>query len=216
MRKYLFIFVMLLPLAFMSCEASDPLTEGIYNSDGFYAVDGGHLSREINDNGGYWHEYSLEAFVLSPGGSGATLINPNASSLGGYRLDAIWEYLYFSTHTENDWDGTTDAVLEIWFEVNVDNTGGLDTDTVKFQLEVWHKVVGERITTVYSLDGSTVVGKADQHDLFQQEIVVGDIRAGDVLSFRLNLNTILGEVDNVIVNYVEYKYQTYYPSPEVS
>jgi regulator of sigma D len=213
MKKLLFVLIPLLLLA--GCEASDPLTEGVYNSNGFYVVDGGHLSREsASGNGGYWHEYALGAIELSPGASGATLVAPNASSLGGYQLNAINEYLYFDSHVENDWDMVSSGLFEIYFEVNDDNTAGLVTDTVKFQLEVWRKLHGELTNTVFSLQGNTVVGQSQQHELFEQQIAVGNIRMNEVIAFRLNLNTIQSQVTDVIVNYVEFKYPTYYPAPE--
>ena len=167
-------------------------------------------------NGGYWHEYNIPAINISPGGSGATQIVPNVSTLGGFRLDNITEVLYFTTHVESDYDGVTDGVVAIYFEVNVDNTGGNDADTVDFQLECWHKFQGEFGNTVNSHDGTTTVGKSDQHELFEQKIIMDDIAAGQVIAFRINLNTIFSEVDNVIVNYIEFKYQTFHPSPEVN
>lgn len=203
------VIVLLLPVL-IGCSASDPLTENLYTEASYIRTD------SIDGGGGYWHEYAVAAIDLSPGSSGATQIAPNISSLGGYRFDAINEYLFYGSHVEHDWDSASDGLFQIYFEVNADNTGGLVTDTVKFQLEVWHKLNGERTCTVYSLDGTTVVGQADQHDLFDQEIVVGDLRAGETISFRLNLNTITGDVTNVIVNYVEFKYRTYLPQMEES
>jgi hypothetical protein len=175
------------------------------------------IARELDDgSGGYWHEYSLGAIDLSPGGSGATLIAPNASSLGGYRFDNITEYLLFATHVDADWDEVSDGILEIAFEVNVDNTGGLVTDTVEISAECWHKLPGELVNTVNSHEGSTVVGQSDQHELFIQEVDITDLRIGEVIAFRINLNTVFSEVDNIIINYVEFKYKTYIPAMESS
>ncbi len=213
MRKSLAVLLalILLSLPFLSsCSPDDPLVDNFYTEASFIRID------PVTGAGGYWHEYSVGAISLSPGGSGATQIAPNASSLGGYRLDAINELLYFNSHIDHDWDGISDGLFEIFFEVNMDNTGGLPTDTVRFQLEVWHKIEGELVNTVYSLDGVTVVGQSDQHELFEQEIAIGNLRERDVLAFRLNLNTIIGEVDNVIVNYVEFKYPTFIPQMEDS
>lgn len=191
------------------CYESDPFTETIYTTGGFQRL-------ASDDTGGYIHEYGYAGILLSTGGSGATFIQPNVSSLGGYRLDNLIETLYFTTHVGNDWDGVSDGIVEISFEVNVDNTGGADTDVVEMQLECWHKLDGERMCTVYSLDGSTTVGKADQHDLFQQDILLTNIRAGETISFRINLNTIFSDVTSIILNYVEFKYHTKYPAMEVN
>ena len=115
------ILVVLMAALLNGCYESDPVTETIYSTGGFQrlAEDG---------TGGYIHEYNIAATELSPGSSGATQIVPNVSSLGGYRLDNIIETLYFSTHVEDDWDEVNDGIVEIYFEVNFDNTGGADDD----------------------------------------------------------------------------------------
>ena len=210
--------LMLLPLLVVilimgtlsGCSANDPLTDNLYTEASFIRTN------PVTGGGGYWHEYPIGAIELSPGASGATQIAPNASSLGGYQFNAINEYLYFNSHVDHDWDGLSDGLFEIFFEVNDDNTGGLVTDTVKFQLEVWHKVEGDLVNTVYSLSGNTVVGQSQQHELFEQEIIVGNLRERDVLAFRINLNTIQSQVTDVIVNYVEFKYPTFIPQMEES
>jgi hypothetical protein len=200
----------LLSVLLVGCSADDPLTDNLYTDASFIRVN------PTTGSGGYWHEYSLAAIDISPGASGATLIAPNASSLGGYQLNAINEYLYFASHIDHDWDGVSNGLIEIFFEVNDDNTGGLVTDTVKIQLEVWHKRDGELTNTVFSLQGNTVVGQSQQHELFEQEITVGDLRELEVVAFRLNLNTIQSQVTYIIINYVEFKYPTYIPQMEES
>ena len=211
MRRLLPIVLglVVLMLALIGCSANDPLTENLYTEASFIRIN-------TDGSGGYWHEYAIPATSLSPGSSGATHIAPNASSLGGYQLNGIGEYLFFGSHIDSDWDSISDGLFEIFFEVNDDNTGGLVTDTVKFQLEVWHKQRGELVNTVYSLQGNTVVGQSSQHELFRQEITIGNIREMEVISFRLNLNTIQSQVTDVIVNYVEFKYPTFIPQMEES
>ena len=204
------IGLVVLLTALVGCSANDPLTDNLYTDSSFIRIN------PVTGAGGYWHEYAVPASKLSPGGSGATLLSPNASTLGGYQLNAINEYLYFGSHIDHDWDGVSNGLFEIFFEVNDDNTAGLVTDTVKFQLEVWHKQQGELVNTVYSPQGNTVVGQSQQHELFEQEIVIGNIRTLEVVMFRLNLNTIQSQVTDVIVNYVEFKYPTFIPQMEES
>jgi hypothetical protein len=206
----LLTIVVLLASVLLGCSANDPLTDPLYTEDSFIRIN------PATGSGGYWHEYSIGAIDLSPGASGATQIAPNASSLGGYQFNAINEYIYFDSHIDHDWDGVSDGVLDIFFEVNDDNSGGLVTDTVKIQLEVWHKIEGELTCTVYSLQGNTVVGQSQQHELFEQKITVGNLRERDILSFRINLNTIQSQVTDIIVNYVEFKYPTFLPQMEES
>jgi hypothetical protein len=207
MKKLLVVLVICALLLPLGCEASDPLSENFYTEDSFIRVD-------ASGNGGYWHEYNMPAIELSPGASGATLIVTNASSLGGYQLNAIGEYLYFMTHVEDDWDGITDGELEIYFEVNDDNSGGLITDEVVLTIEAYHKLEGEQTNTVETLTLTTVVGQSQQHDLFIVEVVVPNLRSMEALAFRINLNTILSEVDDIIVNYVEFKYKAFTSAPE--
>lgn len=200
------VILSLILLLFISGCANEPFTDDLYSEASYVRVDS-------SGNGGYWHEHYTEAISAYSTG---TQIVPNVSSLGGYRLDAIGEYLYFTADVEDDWDEVGDATVDIYFEVNIDNTGGAGTDTVKFQLECWHKIIGELTNTVYSLDGNTVVGASDQHKLFKQSITVSNIRLNEIIAFRINLNTITGDVDTVIVNYIIFKYPTYYPAMEVN
>jgi len=184
-RKLMSLLFILLFASFglLGCSSADPLPEPFYTSD-LTVVDGYSLQRED----GYWRNSGHNAINLYS--TEGTRLNPNISSLGGYRLDAIAEYIYFTV------------------------LGGNAGDVVLFQLECWHKVEGEPGCTVYSLEGSTVVGISDQHDLFKQTIVVSNIRVNEIISFRINLNTILSDVVNVIVNYVEFKCPTLYPAEE--
>jgi len=193
----------------------DPMLDDAYTRNIYL---GDHtLERELNDgSGGYWHEYRIPAVNLSSGGSGATLITPDNSTLGGYQLDRDTEFLFFITHIEDDWDEISNATMEIDFEVNVDNTGGNDTDTVKFQIDCYYKIEGEFANTIQSLSGSTVVGKANQYELSKQTVIITNMRLEEIIAIKLNLDTTNSEVDNVIVNFVELKYQSKTPALETS
>jgi len=182
----------------------DPMLDDAYTRNIYL---GDHtLERELNDGSG----------GLSSGGSGATLITPDNSTLGGYQLDRDTEFLFFITHIEDDWDEISNATMEIDFEVNVDNTGGNDTDTVKFQIDCYYKIEGEFANTIQSLSGSTVVGKANQYELSKQTVIITNMRLEEIIAIKLNLDTTNSEVDNVIVNFVELKYQSKTPALETS
>lgn len=191
---------------FTGCEASDPLEENLYTSASYIrlADDGG---------GGYWHEHNLDGISVSPGSSGATLIQPNASTLGGWQLNAIGEYVFFDISVQEDYDGISDAQVLIYFEVNDDNSAGLVTDEVDFQLEFWCKRLGERTTTNHTYNPSVVVGQAQQHDLFVATVNCPPV-PDSLVSFRLELTTITSDVDDVIINYVKLRYPTYHPALE--
>ena len=207
--KTFLVLLLILSSVLVSCTATSSYPEPAYFDSSIIK----YVSSS-NKTGGYQHEYSISAVNLNPGSSAATFIAPSVSSLGGYWLNGLGEYLFYGVHIETDWDGLTDGIFELYFEVNKDNTGGLVTDTVKFQLEVWHKLEGEFGCTVESLNSNTVVGQSSQHELFLQAITIPNLRSGENLNFRLNLDTITSEVKDVIVNYVRFKYQTFYPALE--
>jgi hypothetical protein len=36
-----------------------------------------------------------------------------------------------------------------------------------------------------------------------------------LFSHRINLNTVVSDIDNIIVNYIEFKYPAFYPGAEI-
>ena len=80
------------------------------------------------------HEHDLFATSLNPGASGATRTAPDSNTIGGWQLNAAGETLYFEAHMEAEWDAVSDLIVNAWWEVNVDNTGGAGGDTVDLQL----------------------------------------------------------------------------------
>ena len=177
------------------------------------------LYRELPDgSGGYWHEYNIDAYSISPGASGAEQIDVSANTLGGWQFNLATDYLYFTTHIEDDWDGVSNPIIEVTFEVNVNNVGGLITDTVELEALCYHKSAGDVATVSHLHNGSTVVGQSPQYRMFIQQIIIDFVGAGivanDVITFRVNLDTVASEVDDVIVNYFEFKYKTYTPARE--
>ncbi|MCK9599885.1 MAG: hypothetical protein M0R06_12650 [Sphaerochaeta sp.] len=207
MHKSLLIpLLLLIILLISSCSASDPIKDDLYSEASYIrlAADGG---------GGYWHEYNEATVNISPGLSEATFIAPNASSLGGWRLDAIGEWLYFGASIEGDYDSTGDIQLQIFFEVNVDNSGGLATDEVDMQVELWCKEPGEGTNTNYTYNVSTVVGQAQQHDLFVATVDCTAVPSS-IVAFRLELATVSSDIDSIIVNYVKVKYPACTPALE--
>lgn len=219
MRKALLLALLIIVLAFTGCNINDPLRETLYCQEVF-VVEGGHLGRYMDDEtSGYYHEYNMPAIELSPGGSGATQIIPTANTLGGYQLNAIDEYLYYTTHIEDDWDTQSDMIFEITFETNVNNAGGNPADVVIFNLLCLHKSEGSAVVHQNTDNGSTTIGTAGQYTLFKQNITLDYITEGyingDTISYRLNLDTVNSDISNVIVNYVELKYKSLYPALEV-
>jgi len=224
-------------------------TSGIYDNDGIYsegdidalgeiwAGDGigtsGDIRLEGNLNidssirritglgtGGYWHEDAISAMVLSPGTSGATLTEANAQSLGGYMLDANNEYLYYAAHIEDDWDGLSDILVEIYFETNEDNAGGNVADTVDIDIYCYNKTPddGDYIPNINQFNGSTTIGTVERYMLFTQDILIDaptcNISPMEIIIVRLNFDTVESEINSIIVNYLEIKYQSTSPAME--
>lgn len=207
MRRNILIVILVLLLLIAGCSAGDPIVDDVYTSASYVRV-------ASDGTGGYWHEMEVDIFSISPGGSGATQVIADAFTLGGYRLDAATEYLYFDTHIEDDWDGISDGEVVIYFEVNTDNSGGLVTDVVTINIQNYHKLPGDRITTVSDHEESVVVGQAEAYDLFVITISIGNLDLTEVTVYRINLNTILSDVDDIILNYIEFRYPTYLPAAE--
>ncbi len=174
-----------------------------------------------SDKSVWWHEHDLFATSLSKGASGATEVAPDANTIGGWNLTTVGDTLYYGAHIEQDWDRVSDMQVNVWFEVNVDNTAGNSGDTVDLQLVVRYKGEGETAIKSQTLEVATTVGQSAQYKQFRTTFTV-DFDAGgnvidvlDVIAFALNLETDTSEVDDIIINIVELRYQMKHPSLEV-
>ncbi len=171
----------------------------------------------------WWHEYILPASAFSQGASGATTQVPNANTLGGWLLDrdVALEELNSTSHMESDWDQASDPVVEIFFEVNVDNTLGADTDTVDIQVIFRYKGDGETAVKTQTVVDAVVVGKSAQFKQFKATIMLNRnlssnvLGAKDVVSIAVGLVAASSEVTDIILNFAEFKYHTKKPAPEV-
>ena len=82
---------------------------------------------DVNGDGMYWREFHAPAAKSSPGGSGATLVVVNTSTLV-WLLDATTEFLYFSADVHADWDGASDIVVEVTVALDAAETNGDDIE----------------------------------------------------------------------------------------
>ena len=191
---------------------------GIQNE--YVTLNGDLNSYDDDGSSRYWHEYVLSAFSANAGASGATFIAPDDRTVGGMQLNAVGEVLYYETHVENDWDGTTDLILEVYFESLVDNSGGAGTDTVDLKVVFFYKGIGENSTNIQTVEVATIVGTTAEFAMFEAKFTINYdlannvVQVGDVFGMILNLETDTSEVDNIIINYAEFKYETTKPSPE--
>lgn len=161
----------------------------------------------------YYCKY-IDAIAISPGGSGATLAVPDTNTLGGYQLDAANEYVYFDARTCSNWDAASDLYVKITFEVNVDNSGGNAGDTVDLSLLSYFKGDGETSNKSQTNEIATTVGQSAQYKQFTSTHTIdyddpnNTVDTNDVFAVRVNLETDTSEVDNIIINFIVFTYQT--------
>lgn len=162
----------------------------------------------------WWDAKSTDASSAAPGGSGATWTAPDANTLGGYKLDANTEKLYFNESISSMWDGASDLEFKVIFEVNVDNTGGATSDTVDLQLICYYKGNGDTANKTQTLEEAKTVGKSAQYKRFTTTFTIdwdatdNIVEVADKMSFILNLETDTSEVDDIIVNTIMFRYKT--------
>lgn len=162
----------------------------------------------------YRRYYHLPISTFDPGASGATWTAPSTNIVGGYQLNAATEFLYFDSDIHNDWDAVSDLKVEIYFAVNVDNTGGADADTVDLKLVCYYNAVGDTATKTQTQEVATIVGKSAQYKVFKATFTINYdevsnvVEAGDLMGFALNLETDTSEVDDIIVLHGALYYNT--------
>jgi len=186
---------------------------------GTVGVVNGSLIRRIADSSsGYWKEYALYPQAFRITGGAPTPVDANANTLGGYQLNDAGEILAFNTHVDDDWDGESDILIDLYFEINA--AGGAPTDTVDFDVAVYMKKPGDTSTRSQSLTATKTIGAAAQFTAFESEATLvhddgaNPVNETDTLTIEVNLNTGTSEVDDVILNYVEIKYRMLPPNLE--
>lgn len=164
--------------------------------------------------------YHIPVQAVDPGASGATWTPPDANTIGGYQLDAAGEVLYLQTDVHSDWNGNTDLIMEVRFEVNVDNSGGNAGDTVDLKAVFYYKGTSEVVTKTQTVEVPTTVGQSAQYNQFSVSFTINYdetdnvVQAGDMIHCILNLETDTSEVDDIIINAASFYYQTTHTSIE--
>jgi len=168
----------------------------------------------------HYHEHNAPAFSTATGASGATLTAPSANTLGGYRLDVNTEQLYHTMHVESDWDGASDLIVDVFWEVN---EAEADDGTVDLKLICYYKGNHEATNKTQTLEEAhTITGNKAQYTQHMTSFTINwdeaenVVEAEDILSFILNLETDTSECDDIIVNHILTKYRTTKPSPQTT
>ena len=202
-------------------DSTDDLgSSGIYWANGY--IDKVYSKAVPSYDTSLWYRANhIPAFALSPGASGATFVPPSSDSLGGWNLDAANEYLYSGDSVTSMWDGASDLSFRVTFEVNVDNTGGADADTVDLQLICYYKGHDEIVCKMQTLEEAKTVGKSARYKRFTTAFTIdwdaasNIVEVGDKMHFRLNLEVDTSEVDDIIINTIMFRYKTAKMNPEV-
>jgi len=165
----------------------------------------------------WWYCKYMDGINMSPGGSGAVQIIPDDNTLGGWQFDANTEYLYFNGAVCNNWDEATDMEVNVCWELNAG--GGGANDSVFFDLKSWYKGVTEDTTKYQTSTEGELVNNDGRYTKYMvtftldYDLAANVIQVGDVLSFRLNLNTGASDVDDVVVVFANFRYRTKVPQP---
>jgi len=160
---------------------------------------------------GFWHHHLQTALSSASGASGATVVSPNANSVGGWQLNAAGEKVFFAAHVDSDWDGASDPILEVVWEQNA--AGTLGTDTVDLKCVFRYKSDQETAIKTQTVEVAKTVGTAAQYTQWTTQfaldwdLVDNVLQVGDTVSVEINLETDTSEVDDVIINLARFLYQ---------
>lgn len=169
-------------------------------------------------NAVWYNSTHISASSANPGASGATVVDPSATTLGGYLLNADGNHLDFETHVESDWDGT-DLTVDIHFEKST--AAGSVSDVAIIKLDLYYKGAGEATNKTQSLSDTVVVNDDAQYTLFKAIFTVdwdlenNVVEAHDVFGCHLWFDASNSDVANVTINHIDFKYKTKKPAPEV-
>ncbi len=172
----------------------------------------------LSGGGGWWHEYLIAAVSISPGASGAAFVDPSSVSLGGYNLDGDSEHLDFQAHIEDDWDGASDPIVEIWFEKDI--AGGSSGDDAILKLDCYYKGTGEVTNKTQSLTATVEVDDDARYTLYMAtftinwDLVSHVVEVDDVFGFHLWFDATNSDTTDICVNFIEFKYKTAKPALE--
>jgi len=178
--------------------------------EGYWTRD--HVTRTTTSL--YRRYYHIPLAATNPGASGATWTSPDANTTGGWNLTLATHILEGQTDVHGDWDGASDPKFELRFATNVDNTGGAVGDTVDLKLVIYYKGIGDTATKTQTVEVSTVIGQAARYKQFKVEFPLNWDEAsnvldvGDVVGFKLNLETDTSEVDDIILADMSFSYLT--------
>lgn len=179
-------------------------------NDAYVQVGKGTLKYIDNSSNCLWKkEYHAAANSISPGASGATLnVGGPGSATLYYLLDATTEYLYVNSDIHNDWDASSDIIIEARVALNADETAN---DII--QAEVISEYVGEHEdmdiskTQTRSIDHNITTDNlaGAVHEmifLIDYDLASNVVEVNDILSLRFRLDSVGGGTDVAAVRFL--------------
>jgi len=151
---------------------------------------------------------------------GGEWYDPSSDTLGGYRINSSQDKFHFEPMVYDDWDGESDLHLDVYFESNVDNSGGSVDDVVHVRCEVYYKGIGEKVTKYQQITDIVTVGQCDQYTLFKAQLVIdwdatdNVVQKGDSFKLQLHNYSSGSDIDDYIFNQVWFYYKTKYANTE--
>lgn len=160
----------------------------------------------------YRRYYHLPIASFDPGASGATYTDAGANNLGGWLISAVGHTLELGTDVHADWDGVTDLIVEIYFQVSDATTA--DTNTVDLVLVPYYMGVGDTATKTQTIAENVTITDGTQWKMYKaiftidEDYAGNNIDEGDRISFILHMETDTSEVNDIIVTNGSFYYQT--------
>ena len=159
----------------------------------------------------YHRYYHIPLGTANPGASGATWVEADGNTTGGWVLTNSGWLLRGSADIHADWDGE-DLFCEIHFALGL--AGSAPADVVTLHLNCYYKGEGDVATKTQEIIVPVTVDASAQFMQFEASFTIvhdeaGNIvDAGDIIAMVLNLDTGTSDVDNIIVTAMEFYYAT--------
>ena len=199
-------------------------TEGVLLVNDSLRVNGPIDVYDSAGDGAYWREFHIPASKIEPAAAGATPTVINSATFV-YLLNADTEYLYFGTDIHDDWDESSDIIIEIQVALS-----GAETADDVIQAEIVAEYVGEHEdintgvkTQTRSIDHDigALAGAGDVHHLafvLDYDLESHVVQVDDNLSLRFRLDVVggAGNVAAVWLKGANIKYRTSKPQLETS
>lgn len=167
----------------------------------------------------WWFAVNSSAFNAATGASGATWVACDTNTLGGYKLNADNELLYFNESITQVWDGSTDLQFKVTWEVN---EVAASDGTVDLQLKCYYKGDHETSCKTQTVEvAHTITGNKARYArhvttfTIDWDAVSNIVEVADKMSFILNLETDTSECDDIIINTRMFRYRTAKLNPEI-